>query len=1015
MSNYPKGSEWRKWDLHVHTPKSINQEYGGDTVEAWDAFILDLESLPSSFKVIGINDYNFIDGYKKVLEYRQKGRLHNIDLILPVIEFRINKFASLGDEAWKKVNLHIIFSNEITPEEIEAQFLNALQHSLKLSPDIEGITFEGIATRAALTEVGRKIKLTSPAPTNDSDLKVGFANIVFDYDAVIKLTKGYFKGNCLTAIGKSEWDVMRWTGSPAEKKSVINKADFSFISLEKYEDYDKHTKALDTQKVKSVLLDCSDAHALSSSKNKDRIGNCFTWLKADPTFEGLKQVANDRERIFIGEIPPLLLRVENNKRKFIRTLTMEKINPAFTEKWFEGFELPMNHSMVAIIGNKGNGKSALADALGLVGNTPNYEYFSFLNSKKFRNKKPLNKSEAFEACIKWEDGLADSTTLDKDPRSSSIEKIKYIPQGFLERLCNKNTDDLDIFEPELRKVIFSHIPEPDRLGLNTLNELIDFKTEITNNEIGELKKEIASTNRLIVELEKKKTPDYYSFLQQQLAEKLSEATALDSVKPDPINPPSDPTIIKQNEGVSKDISEKRSELKNVETTINERQAELAILQLEVTEVDKVIQNVTALENQFAKLAKDLVPTLTKYAINLNEIATLKIDKDKLQSLIFSRNGRISEIQIELLDTDNRGLFEKKQVLLSSIANLQERLDNQSKLYQKYLDEEKAWQEKKASIIGTPTKNGTVEYFLAQLKYLDEQLQLDLSEQYEKRIQAVKMLYRKKGEVLTLYKSLFKPVSDFISTYGKTLEEDYAIRLDVDYKVDGFVEKFFDHISMGAKGSFIGNPNGIERLKQILEVHDLKNEEGLIAFLNDVIDNVQYDYREPETKPVRDIEKQLKKGYSIFDFYSFLLDMDYLMPEFKLKLGEKTVSELSPGERGALLLIFYLTLDQDTIPLVIDQPEENLDNQSIFKILVQFIKHAKNRRQIIIVTHNPNLAVASNAEQIVYVSIEKKDGNAVKYITGALENPEINTAVIDILEGTYPALTARTNTYKIIKR
>ncbi|MDQ7056616.1 MAG: AAA family ATPase [Persephonella sp.] len=78
----------------------------------------------------------------------------------------------------------------------------------------------------------------------------------------------------------------------------------------------------------------------------------------------------------------------------------------------------------------------------------------------------------------------------------------------------------------------------------------------------------------------------------------------------------------------------------------------------------------------------------------------------------------------------------------------------------------------------------------------------------------------------------------------------------------------------------------------------------------------------------------------------------------MKLGDKPLEVLSPGEKGAILLIFYLMLDKDNIPLIIDQPEENLDNESIFKILVDFIKEVKNRRQLILITHNPNLAVAS---------------------------------------------------------
>jgi predicted ATPase len=117
----------------------------------------------------------------------------------------------------------------------------------------------------------------------------------------------------------------------------------------------------------------------------------------------------------------------------------------------------------------------------------------------------------------------------------------------------------------------------------------------------------------------------------------------------------------------------------------------------------------------------------------------------------------------------------------------------------------------------------------------------------------------------------------------------------------------------------------------------------------------------------------------------------------------------------LLLIFYLALDKSDIPLVIDQPEENLDNQSVFTLLAQFIKKAKEKRQVIIVTHNPNLAVVCDADQFIHVRIEKHNKNKVIINSGALENPEINKAVVDILEGTYEAFDTRDNKYKVIPR
>ena len=71
---FNKGSEWRKWDLHVHTPASLDHKYGGNDDATWEKFLTDLENLPEEFKVIGINDYFFIDGYERVLK-EKNGRV----------------------------------------------------------------------------------------------------------------------------------------------------------------------------------------------------------------------------------------------------------------------------------------------------------------------------------------------------------------------------------------------------------------------------------------------------------------------------------------------------------------------------------------------------------------------------------------------------------------------------------------------------------------------------------------------------------------------------------------------------------------------------------------------------------------------------------------------------------------------------------------------------------------------------------------------------------------------------
>ena len=131
-TKYPKGSEWRKWDLHVHTPLSIFQNYGDNSSETWEKYISDLENLPPDFAVVGINDYMFLDGYEKLLkEQSENGRLSNLKLF-PVVEFRIEKFAGVDFGSFKRINLHVIFSDEISVETIKSQFLDTLQQNYKI-------------------------------------------------------------------------------------------------------------------------------------------------------------------------------------------------------------------------------------------------------------------------------------------------------------------------------------------------------------------------------------------------------------------------------------------------------------------------------------------------------------------------------------------------------------------------------------------------------------------------------------------------------------------------------------------------------------------------------------------------------------------------------------------------------------------------------------------------------------------------------------------------------------------
>jgi len=304
-----QGSIWRKWDLHVHTPASLVNEYGADNDATWEKFITDLEDLSDDYKVLGINDYLFIEGYRRLKHEKEvNGRLKNIDLLLPVIEFRIEKLAGVEFRDVKRINYHVIFSDKVEPEIIQSQFLDTLQQHYVLGTD--GTQWNRAINRQSMEELGKKIKSSVPKDKLDaygSDAIEGFNNInIRDEEIRKSLAKDCFDGLHLTAVGKTEWDQLSWSdASIATKKTIINSVDLVFTSAESVAKFESAKEKLIAQKVNSRLLDCSDAHRYSDDTNKDRIGMSYTWIKADTTFEGLKQIMYEPDRLAISETRPL--------------------------------------------------------------------------------------------------------------------------------------------------------------------------------------------------------------------------------------------------------------------------------------------------------------------------------------------------------------------------------------------------------------------------------------------------------------------------------------------------------------------------------------------------------------------------------------------------------------------------------------------------------------------------------------------------------------------------------------
>ena len=230
----------------------------------------------------------------------------------------------------------------------------------------------------------------------------------------------------------------------------------------------------------------------------------------------------------------------------------------------------------------------------------------------------------------------------------------------------------------------------------------------------------------------------------------------------------------------------------------------------------------------------------------------------------------------------------------------------------------------------------------------------------------------------------------------------------------FRDTFFSFINQNRTGTFYGTTEGSNQLDNISPVESkiealLDLPDRVVRALNH---NLESDPEGNEEKYATKLEDQLRKGKTKLELYNYLYCFDYLDPRFSITYNDKPITKLSPGEKGILLLAFYLLIDDSPLPIIIDQPEENIGNKTIYDRLVRFIKEAKQRRQIIIVTHNANLAIVCDADQILYSSMDKANQNSLSYISGSIEYDPIKGKSIDILEGTKEAFDNRKTKWEI---
>lgn len=945
MNTYPRGSEWRRWDLHFHTPSSYDVKSNvsnQDIVNCWKN---------NNLSVVAITDHNNMDT-TRIKELKLLAETENIT-VLPGIEF-------LSDARGKEpIHFIGIFSEQIDIDYVWGQLSNCTElKAIKAeSKDVDKVYCNLFKTIQLIHELGGIVTIHAGGKSN----------------SVEKITNA----------------LPHYT---AEKEDIFNAVDIYEIG--NLEDVNVYKEKVFSSMGQKALILCSDNHDISKYKLKSPL-----WIKADANFTGLKQAILETERIFIGDVPASLDRVRKNKTKILDKLFITHTDEytGSQGEWFKDISIEFNPEMTAIIGNKGSGKTAIAEITALLCNSRKEEDFVFLHKDKFRKKKLASN---FKAKLSWSDGtLTNEKNIGTSVDLNQEELVHFVPQRSFENYCNDGDKD---FRDEINNVVFSRMSTEAKLGFSSFEDLKNHrKTEIDTKRL-ELSTSIQSLNCEIKKLEEKNDINYKKSIESSLKQKDLELIEHNKIKPEEVQPPVDLNT----PDYQKLVTDKAILDEEIQ---NEEESKLETLK-KITNLEIISEALSNLESSIIEKITKLKSQLEGYDIRLDSLFSYKFNKSILMSKLKELKDVIGEIDKKIKKTENieecGELIKKVDAIKTKINNFN--TINQGRLtqYQKYLQEKEIWDAKQKTLMEQKSQLKQSLDYVGDFK--NSELLNDIKKKRKERLDITKKIYECFQDEVKIYTDFKKEIVSFIEKYSESMKS-YNVSIDSGIFVESdFVRTFVDNYINGNVNNPFKGVEGTKKIKEILDMCNTNEWECVEATLAEI--QKEFDSANSDNRCFHNILKKDKYN----ELFNCLYNLAFLQARYSLRLYGKSLEELSPGERGSLLLVFYLLLDARDIPLILDQPEDNLDNESVANILVPFIREAKKRRQIVIITHNANLAVVSDAEQIIRVKIDKQHNNKFSFVSGSLESNIVND-VIDVLEGTRRSFNKRHDKYDITRK
>jgi ABC-type nitrate/sulfonate/bicarbonate transport system ATPase subunit len=980
------GSLWHRWDPHIHTPGTIlNDQFQG--ADPWDSWLTLVEDSSPLIEALGITDYLSLDSYEVALKHQQSGRLGNIKLIFPNVEMRFG----IGTSRNSPINFHLLFS----PDDIDhIEQIKAFLRKLTFIDQAESYTccMEDLIRLGKAhdsTIVDRRAALA----TGTNQFKVNFDQFREEWQKSIWVRK-----NAIIAIAVGEGDGTSGLRDPEAsnarmRKSIEAFAHIIFSSNPAQISFWLGNGAADKEALETEwngpkpCLHGSDAHRL------ENVGvvhdKRFCWIKGDLDFESIRQACIEPDlRVHIGSEPPTgVLPSQSIMEVSVSNAT-----------WMNPSKLRVNPGLTAIIGSSGSGKTALADIIAVGGGVGG----SRLNQKSFIHR-AADHLRGCTAELRW----ANLETTEYRVDIPSDEEwynpsIQYLSQQFVDDLCSSEGLS-DRLMKEIQRVVFEACPPDSREGASNFDDLLSLRSE------GALKKRerFADTlTRITTALENergiKQSLDGLTKRRDELKKQV-----IGFVK-DRTNlvPKGQQARAERHEAVSFALQRRMEEHADLQKAIRALEA----LRIDAADLIDRRSPEWIEEIKFDRMDAGLTQDewdafKIQFVGNVGEIIDIRISQ--AQKMAAAILGKVSDDEdltsdfdlSEALIPDNSVLSDQTIHILRAEASRLNALLG--------VDKEKSKQHARLGEKIDATNEAIAK--LGKEIVHAEGASDRIANLLKERREAYAGVFDAITELEAELKALYTPLEVQLANGGESLRKlSFVVSRKVD--ISTWAANGEDLLDLRKSGPFRGkgalkdaamnslmsawqHGSGAEAslaMNTFLE----SNDTALRAHKPDGVDGKEW---------AQTVAKWLRGS-------------EHIQVSYDIHYDNVEVERLSPGTRGIVLLTLYLAVDQnDDRPLIIDQPEENLDPQSVNDELVSLFREARKRRQIIIVTHNANLVVNTDADQVIVASATPSTKGSLptmNYVSGGLENPQIRTLVCRILEGGERAFRERARRLRV---